>query len=304
MLELAGTELCSLFPITDRPITKNSLYYLPSPCHMYRILLAFKDTLDSPSICEHVHHELLNQYLESYIRRLICSDARRGPPQSDDALGYYQHALAIAHNRESDFRHKWDRLVDCFADFPPHTVASLSARYLTVLPRAYPPVETATADLPFVNLKCIPEATWEKILILDHRYSALAQLESRTVGEQRRADPECDILNDARYCRCICKSNCSCAKECSYDVERACPCSEWQLRLQIVHRRESDGGHEFATRINTIAVAAFQGLNFLKRGLSDAAFVEAAKESFALIEMEVQKERSYGEVIRCISASP
>lgn len=290
-LELAGTELCSLFPITDRPLLRNAEYFMPSPSHMYRIYLAFKDILDSPSICEEIHGELLTQYLESYIRRLICLDARNRHPESGDTLGYYQYGLNIARNRESDFRLKWDSLIDCFADFPPQTITTLSQKYLTVLPRAIPAVETPTADLPFANLRNIPQHIWDDMLTEDYRCASLAQLEGRMVGEQRCTDPTRDHLEDTKYRRCICRSICSCSKECSYDVESACPCAEWQMRLQLVAGRKSRGQHDFATRANTLALGCFHGLKFLKRDLNDADLIAVIEDMFSLIGMEVQKER-------------
>ncbi|KAJ5239664.1 hypothetical protein N7468_004283 [Penicillium chermesinum] len=304
MLELAGTELCSLFPITERPVRSKSLYYLPSPSRLHRIFLAFKDILDCPDICENLHLELMTQYLESYIRRLICSDARKGRPGSGDTLGYYQHALAIARDRESDFRKKWDSLMECFADFPPQTITSLSDKYLTVLPRAIPTIETATSDLPFVNLKMLSPESWDQIMIEEHRYNALAQLESRTVGEYRRMDPNCNLLEELKYHRCVCSSICSCAKDCTYDTERACPCSEWQMHLQLVTNRKTAGPHDFATRVNTIALACFQGLNFLKKEISDHDLIMEIQSIFKVIELEVQKERSNGKLAPRPDAAP
>ncbi|KAJ5648588.1 hypothetical protein N7490_004960 [Penicillium lividum] len=297
-LEMAGIELCALFKLEVRPaMTKDRQFYMPDPNHMYRLFLLFKDILDSPGICEERDNDLVAQFMDGYVRMLICKDARLGPFIIDDILGYRRYAYSIVSNRHSSYCKKWDSLITNFPDFPPETMTVLSERYFIMVPKHVPESDIALKDLPFTNLEMIDPVIREKEIILDHRLGTLAKLEGKCIGECRHEDQNIRLrlLNEVKHAKCICKSVCFCARKCTNDVERRCPCAERQFRMQLAINRKRTGRFNFTTRVDTVAVAGFQGLAALKPDVREDAMLLEMIVIFNAIAMEIQNERSTGE---------
>ncbi|KAJ6011509.1 hypothetical protein N7451_002921 [Penicillium sp. IBT 35674x] len=300
-LEMAGIELCALYKMETRPaMTKDRQFYMPEPNHLYRIFLLFKDILDSPGICEERDNDLISRFMENYVRMLICKDARLGPFCIDDILRYRRYAYSIVNNRHSTYCKKWDSLISIFPDFPPETMTVLSERYFTMTPKQVPDCDIPVNELPFTNLELIDPALREKQIILDHRIGTLAKLEGKSIGDCRRDDGKIRLLHEVKHSKCICKSACSCARKCTYNVERRCPCAERQLRMQLAINRKGIGRFEFADRVNTITLAGFQGLAVLKGDAREDAIAEEIIDIFEVISMEIHKERLIGDVVNCI----
>lgn len=293
--ELANIELCALFKMGSRPLTTQEQFYLPEPNHLYRLFLAFKDLLDSPLICEYPHsktvQDIITQYQEDHVRGLIGKDAMKRFCK-DDLLGYRRYALNIVSERTSAYCMKWTALLSHFSRIPSEVLAVMSERYFTIIPKVSPEKEIAAAELAFVNLKATNPAGWERDLILDHRLSTLAKLEGKSIGEERRDDRRVRLLTIARNHKCICTSVCRCARECTYFVERCCPCAERQLRLMLARRRKGTGQHSFTVRTNNLARYCFEGLSSLRRDVSDEHLEDEMESIFEIFDLEIQKERA------------
>ncbi|KAJ5644572.1 hypothetical protein N7507_010583 [Penicillium longicatenatum] len=296
-LEMAGIELCALYKMESRPaMTKDRPFYMPEPNHLYRIFLLFKDILDSPRICEERDNNLISRFMENYVRLLICKDARLGPFVIDDILGYRRYAYSIVNNRHSTYCKKWDSLISIFPDFPPETMTVLSERYFTMTPKQVPDCDIPVNELPFTNLELIDPVLREREIILDHRIGTLAKLEGKCIGDCRRENDKIRLLHEVKHSKCICKSACFCARKCTYDVERRCPCAERQLRMQLAIHRKRTGDFEFVTRVNTVILAGFQGLAALKEDAREDAIAGGIVEIFEVLLMEIHKERLISDV--------
>lgn len=293
--EMSSIELCALFKMEPRPPTTHDQFYLPDPNHLYRIFLAFKDVLDSPLICEAprsaIVQDTVTQYQESHVRRLILKEAVKGFTK-DDLLGYRRYALNIVSERTSAYCKKWSQLIGFFGNIPSELMAVLSEKYFTRVPRALPEEDVTTGELGFVDLKASNPDVWEREIILDHRMATLAKLEGKSVGEERRDDPRVRLLSIVKYHKCICTSFCFCARECTNNVERWCPCAERHLRLMLARRRKGTGRFSFATRANGLARFSFQGLATLRRDVSDDQLVAEMGMVFDIFDLEIQRERS------------
>lgn len=293
--EMANIELCALFRMDPRPATTHEQFYLPDPNHLYRIFLAFKDVLDSPLVCEQSHSAIVQdtvaQYQEDHVRRLILREAAREFTK-DDLLGYRRYALNIVSERTSAYCKKWSQLIGFFSNIPSDVMTLMSEKYLARVPRVVPEEDITAAELGFVDLKATHPAQWEREIILDHRMAALAKLEGKSVGEVRRDDPKIRLLSIVKYHKCVCTSLCFCALECTYNVERWCPCAERQLRLMLARRRKGTGRFSFATRANNLARFCFQGLATLRWDTSDDCLVAELGNLFDMFDVEIQKERS------------
>lgn len=293
--ELANIELCGLFTIGSRPSTTDEQFYLPDPNHLYRLFLAFKDVLDSPLICENTRcknvQDVMIQYQEDRVRKLLAKEAIRGF-FNDDLLGYRRYALNIVSERSSAYCQKWSTLLSHFGRIPSEILAVMSERYFTIIPKESPEQDVSVAELAFADPKTTNPIGWERELILDHRMATLAKLEGKSVGEARRDDSRVRILSTSRNHKCICTSVCFCARECTYNVERRCPCAERQLRLMLARRRKGAGQRSFTVRANNLARCCFEGLSSLRRNVSEE-HIEAELESvFELFDLEIQKERA------------
>lgn len=290
VMEMASIELCALFKMEARPMTTRLKFVLPEPNHLYRILLACKDFLDSPVICEVVQKDLVSQYQQNYIHRITLKHSEKVP--LDDILGFRRFAVNIVSDRTSIYYQKWNTLITIFDSIPADIMAVLAEKYLTVVPRIVPEDDVPFSELPFVRLQVINPVLWAKETILDHRIATLAKLQGRSVGEERREDGRFRLLSLAKQQKCICISVCSCAYDCTYNVERQCPCAEAQLRLMLARRRRGTGPSDFAMRATTLGRVCFEGLANLKRNVSEDELELEISNMFEIFELEIQKERS------------
>lgn len=287
---MAGIELCAQYKLDSRPPSNRRQFYLPEPDCMYRILVMIKDVLDSSCVSERVHDATVHRYLGDYTRRLWRKEMDKGF-NIDDLLGYRSFAKSIASDRSGEFIQKWITLVPLFYETPPELIVVISEKYFTIIPRVTVEGDIPTSDLPFIDLKPGNYALWEKGIIKDHRLAALARLEGKLLGELRRGQGKLLLLLVKQH-KCVCMSYCRCAGECTGNPERACPCSERQLRIMLSRNRKGPGRFKFATRTNTMGRAFFESLTFLKRSARDEHLVTELRDATEVFEMEILKERS------------
>ncbi|KAJ5103908.1 hypothetical protein N7532_004437 [Penicillium argentinense] len=291
ILEMSAIELCAQFKMEPRPRSNGHQFYLPDPNHMYRVFLAMKDLLDSPNVCAQRHEAVEHRYQEDYIRRLWQKETNRGF-NNDDLLGFRRFAMNIVNERTCEFTLKWTALLPFFSEIPAELLALISEKYFAMVPKAVPENDVPTTALPFIHMKAADYALWEKDIIKDHRIATLAKLEGESVGDERRKDPTCHLLHLAKQRKCICHAICYCARECTYNVERACPCAERQLRVALSYYRKGPGRYKFEARVDTLGWACFQGLASLQRNVEDEEMTKELCRAMRLFESEITKERS------------
>lgn len=290
VLEMANVELCSCFNVGMRAVTSYPVMVLPDANHLYRIFLICKDALDSPGICQDLQEDLVLQLQEEYIDRFIWSESQKDFTV-DDLLGYRRYALSIVSDRTSAYCDKWEGLTSYFRHTPPEIITLLSEKYLAVVAKRKAVDDIPYNDLPFFNLKAVDPEAWERDVIQDHRIATLAKLEGRTVGEERREDPKIRLLSAVKQQKCICTAVCSCAYDCTYDIEHHCPCAERQLRIMLLRRRKVTDRYNFVNVANSIARIGFEGLAAIRHDVEDEEMVIELGHLFELFDLAIHKER-------------
>lgn len=288
--EMANVELCSSFTVHIRRMSAKDSIGLPEPSHMYKIFLSCKEILDSPKICSGLNKHTIQMCQEGFIRRVAEKISQTGFSY-DDILGYRRHIVKEVANECSPFCHKWLPLSVVYRMPPAEILASLSEKYLSIVPKGAISDEVPVSKLPFVNPDTIRPDIWEHQVINDHRQATLAKLEGKSIGDTRREDDERRLLDFAKERKCVCASTCTCAYECTLDVERPCPCAPRMIRIMLATRRQDPGAQPLGARCSGLAKALFDGLAVINREVSDTEMVEELGRSLRLLEEEIQKER-------------
>ncbi|RDW70783.1 uncharacterized protein DSM5745_08294 [Aspergillus mulundensis] len=293
IMEIAAADLCASFALEFRRPAASSALILPEPRQLCKILFLCKQTLDASSICFKLNKELVRQHQLDYIRR--TSDKIEGVGfVLDDLIGYRQHAITIVNDKSSDFCQKWGG-ASVLYEMPPGDVLALqSERYLTLTPKSAVQQAVPSLNLPFVDPHSIPPNVRERDGIMDNRQATLAKLEGKCIGEARRAEGRRRLLDLVREKKCICRSVCNCAHECTEDVERRCPCSERMLSLMVAKRRNSIGPLPFGPRCSALAKAIFQGIASLRIDAGDLELTGELDRGTMIFAEEIRKQRSAG----------
>lgn len=255
---------------------------------MYRIFVAMKEVLDSPSMSDRLYETLVHTNLEGYIRRLVGKEVDRGY-NIEDTLGYRRFAMNIV--KTSTFIQKWSPIIPFFEDIPAEMMAIISEKYFTVVPKAALEGDMTAVELPFLDVKTADFNLWEREIVKDHRMAALAKLEGKSLGELRRLEDK-GLLYLAKQHKCICAQVCRCSHECTNSPEHFCPCSERQLRIMLAQNRKGPGRFNFALRTNTMARVCFENLALLQHSIRGEDLLKKLEEAMDLFEMEIMKERS------------
>lgn len=290
IIEMAGIELCALFKVEIRPAAGSRQYPLPGPDHMYRIFLACKDNLDNHNVCEDLQEGIVHKWQEVFLHRLAKKEIEGGF-NPDDVLGYRHFAWNVVSDSHSAYVNKWLYLIPFFPSIPKEILIVMSEKWFTVLPKATLRDDVPASQLPFIDFKRVDRKQWEKELIQDYRLASLAQLEGRSIGDERRDNPKIRLLNLAKCRKCICAATCLCATECTHDLESPCPCSERYVRLMTARLSNNPGRFGISTRANTAARACWEGLARLRWDVSDEDILLEWSEAFAVFELEIHKER-------------
>lgn len=296
-IELANIELCGSFQVDLRSLQNFQPCLLPEPDHLYRILLSFKDVLDSPEICPILRKDFVAHFQQEYISLIVDKQSRKQFPLFDP-LGYRQFAIEIASNRAGSYCKKWKDLIPCFNVIPAEILTMMSEKYLTVYAVSMLPDDIPCNQLPWINPKQLAPDVVDAELIKDHRMSALAKLEDTSIGEERRKDPKSGIYYLIKQRKCICIALCRCAKVCTQKVVCPCPCAERHVRTLTTKRglARRQSGPSLATTTGTLARMYFQGLSSLKRHVTAENILNELQQAFELIGLLISSER--GEALK------
>lgn len=292
IMEIAAANLCASFTLEFRRLAiKSGSFILPEPGQLCKMLYIFKQTLDEPNVCVNLNRELVTEHQKDYIR---CSAERAhdGSFILDDLIGYRPHAFSIINDKSSEFCQAWNR-EGVLYEMPPKDVLALqSEKYLCFTPKHAVQHAAPALNLPFIELHTIPKDVWDREIIFDNRQATLAKLEGKTVGELRRKDGRRRLIDLVRERKCICRSVCICAHECTLDVERHCPCSERMLSLMVAKRRNSVGPLPFGSRCSALAKSTFQGIASVRPDVDDMELSVEVDRAIILLCEEIRKQRS------------
>ncbi|CAG7946185.1 unnamed protein product [Penicillium nalgiovense] len=291
-IELASIELCGSFPIDARGVRTEIPHLMPEADHLYRIVLAFKEVLDSPQICAILRKDILAYFQQAYIDQ--PRKEKRGLFTSD-CLGYRQFAMRTVSCRRGSYCEKWRQLIPFFNSISAETMATLSGKYLFLTPRRIPPDDVPFDSLPWLSVDAVGMEVWDTDVVNDRHLSERAQINGTGMGDERKKEPIPDLYYHVRQGKCICDSICQCSLHCIYDVTRYCRCSERHVRIMaakrgLAHRRNN--GPTFAATASTIARKFFDGLAELKRDAKDTVIASELENAFEFFALLISNERA------------
>lgn len=300
VIELANIELCGTFQ-TDVLLSLRSHrpFLLPEPDHLYRIVLAFKDALDSPGICSLLRKEAALDFQQAYLSQIVDKSKNSDFPLTDP-LGYRLHAANIVTDRTGPYCTKWRNLITFFNVLPCRTLAMMSEPYLTVAPVTVLPDDVPLEQLPFIDPSTISKEVRDAENIKDNRIATLAKLEGTSIGDERHKDPKNRIYHLAKQRKCVCYATCRCSKDCTRDVLLNCPCAERHVRIMTVRRglHYRWPGLGFVATSSTMARMFFHGLASLRRGVTDRQIAGELQRAFESIDALITGEREKDKLLK------
>lgn len=228
---------------------------LPEPMFMLDMFNTFKRVLESEEVCKTLDKAIVKCFRQPYINQAIDEHATEIFNKEPEVFQYYEKVRAVLQPEEpvpSHGLHVVCRVVPdaIFAVVgEKYSNMRLPAYYVTPAERVYrasiipfDPEEDlphydytafSDKDREFVGPDEIGDDTWERHTILSHRAGSLAKLEGKSIGEVRRDDDDTPValMQYVKERRCICTSQCSCAKTCTNDPERFCPHAPKQMTV-------------------------------------------------------------------------
>ncbi|CAI7641984.1 unnamed protein product [Penicillium palitans] len=291
-IELANIELCGSFRIDTSALRIELPFLMPEADHLYRIVIAFKDVLDSPEICAIRRKDVIDHFQQGYIKQVV---AKKSNPDDHpfDALGYRPFAKRTVSYRHGSYCQKWKGLIPCFDSIPAETMAAMSEKYFTMYPVTIPHVDIPVEELPWIYPEDIGMAVWDTHIVADKRLSKRAQELGTSVGEERKKSSAPGLYHLIRQQKCICASICSCSLECTLEVQRPCPCAERLVRIMSTKRGLAyrKNGPTFAATASTTARMFFDGLAQLNRDVKAIDIANELGNAFELFSLLISTER-------------
>lgn len=291
ILELANCELCASFKLDVRQRAFEDKFTLPPAWQMHKILVGFKEALDCPSVARHVNHELIKDHQESINFNAMKTLIDVGGTIANDVLGYRRFVLEIVSDEESSFNKKWDGLAHVYDPPPKDVVMIHSERYVAIFPMVTVPYDRPFSELPFDEGEPEDIDEYERQIIVAHRNATLAKLEGSSVGKVRREENRRSIPDYVREKKCVCLSSCSCSHECTYDVERECPCAERMMRIVLSDCRTEPGNHTFGFRCTSLGRVIFEGLCAMRHDCTPEDINAEMDRALEVFDHEIQVER-------------
>lgn len=291
-IELASIELCGSYRIDTSALRIELPFLMPEADHLYRIVLAFKEVLDSPEICAILRKDVITYFQQGYINQVTKKRSQDEFPFFDP-LGYRPFAMRTVSYRHGSYCEKWRRLIPFFNSIPAETMATMSEKYLTMTPVTIPPNDIPSENLPWIYPEQVGMAVWDTEIVKDYRLSDIAKKMGTTIGEERKKESIPSLYHLVRQKKCICNSICGCSLECTLEVQRACPCAERHVRIMatkrgLAYRRN---GPSFAATASTTARMFFDGLAELKRDVKAADIANELNHAFELFSLLIATER-------------
>ncbi|KAE8381039.1 hypothetical protein BDV26DRAFT_279012 [Aspergillus bertholletiae] len=293
IMEIANVDLSTYFHLELRRASrKDPIFTLPEPDHLLKILVHCKNTLEAPTICDHVNADLIKIQQEEFIHRAMERVIGTGF-FLDDLLGYRRYTMGVVSDPSSEFRLKWNHDT-FFYQIPPEEILTVqSEKYLSFIPKPEAVLSVPGSGLPFIDRDSVDPELWERELIKDHRQSALAQLEGKGIGDVRREDDRRRVSDYMRERKCICRSSCICSWDCTSDPECPCPCADRMMQIMLAKRRQGPGTRDFATRCGYLAKAIFECASMIKRDLDDIEIALELDQAFLLVNSEIEAQRPF-----------
>ncbi|CAI7615960.1 unnamed protein product [Penicillium glandicola] len=291
-IELASIELCGSYRVDLSALRIELPFLMPEADHLYRIVLAFKEVLDSPGICAILRRDVIAHFQKGYINHVMKKPSQTELPFFDP-LGYRPFAMRTVSCRHGSYCEKWKGLIPFFNAIPAETMATMSEKYLTMTPVAIPPDDIALEDLPWIFPENVGMAVWDTDVVRDNRLADAAKMMGTTIGEERKKESTPGLYHLIRQQKCICKSICACSLECTLEIQRACPCAERHVRIMttkrgLAYRRN---GPTFAATASTTARMFFYGLSELRRDVKAADIADELDHAFELFSLLISAER-------------
>ncbi|OOO12941.1 hypothetical protein OAory_01006900 [Aspergillus oryzae] len=290
IMEIANVDLSTYFNLELRRTSRKDGFTLPEPDHLLKILAHCKDTLEAPTVCNHVNEDLIKFHQDEFIRRAMERAIGTGF-FLDDLLGYRRYTMGIVSDTSSEFRSKWNH--DTFLyQIPPEEILTVqSEKYLSFIPKPEAVLSFSGFDLPFIDRNSVDPGLWEGELVKDHRQSALAKMEGKGIGDVRRVDERRRPSDYMKERKCVCRSSCICSWECTSDPERPCPCADRMMQIMLAKRRKAPGTRDFATRCGSLAKAIFECASLIKRDIDDIEIAMELDRAFTLVDSEIEAQR-------------
>lgn len=293
MMAAANAELCTEFNLAVSRKLSSNKFGLPEAAHASSILWSIKRALDKlPGGSSFLQASKIKKYQQDLIKVASQQLAETNEHRRDDFLGYRHFTAKVLSDKSSSFYLKYGRLFKHIYVMPPGEVGVLaSEKYLSFTPQDMSQTGTATDKLPFVDMKRVNEEAWVRQIILDNRLATLAKLEGKFIGQLRREESGSRPL--IKFCRekkCVCSEICSCAEDCTHDVERVCPCAERMLRLQLFRCNRQPHMEGFAEHSSNIAKLAFEELTYINRETKDSEIGKALDGLLHMWDLELRKQ--------------
>lgn len=289
IIEIANVDLCSRFERGSCPAI-NLRFTLPIPQQVYKILMGFKDALDSPVVCSALNKRILRGHQQEFLQ--YASVRYAGMESENDMYGYRRFTMGVVTDSASRFREKWTALSEMYKMPPGGVLTVLSQRYLSHLPKITAPYDIPGSELPFIDLESLAEDEWEKRRRAAHHDSTMAILVSSCIGAVRRDEAKRTLIDFVKEKKCVCQSRCKCAVECTYHPERFCPCAEYTMRILLSQERGTPGNTAFGLRCASLARAVFDGLSVLRTDLTNTDIAAEVERAIQLFSNEVRVQRN------------
>ncbi|KAJ5970488.1 uncharacterized protein N7479_000406 [Penicillium vulpinum] len=291
-IELASIELCGSYRVDLRALRIELPFLMPEADHLYRIILTFKEVLDSPAICAILRKDVIAHFQQGYINQVTKTKMQQEFPFFDP-LGYRPFAMRTFSYRHGSYYEKWRGIIPFFDVISPETMATMSEKYLTMTPVTIPSDDIPLEELPWIFPEHVGMSVWDTDIVRDYRLADAAKILGTTIGEERRKESTPALYHLIRQRKCICKSICACALACTQEVERGCPCAERHVRIMTTKRGLGcrRNGPTFAATACTTARMFFHGLAELRRDVTAADIANEMDQSFELFALFISTER-------------
>jgi hypothetical protein len=286
-IEIGNVQLCESFHFDIRRLALNQKGmtdgYLPEPSHLNLIFQACKLLLRSDAICGFLDKEIVRQHQADFVRRAVETSAANGYVP-EDLLGYRRYIQKLVSDPQSPFCRKWCGLNPVYKSAPGLVLATLSEKYLVILPKEKKRLENEQIRKNAIA-RIIDPYKFERNRVLANREASSALLEGMTVGEYRRIEGKRSLTEYVHEAKCICFGFCSCALECTRRPDKGCPCSG---RMSVIcATEEPERGQNFPDRCSELAEAIFEGLGAAKRGTTVEEIAMELKTGLDLFHGEV-----------------
>lgn len=293
-IEIENIKLCDSYQLDIRCMTSNRDEYLPEPSHLILICQACKMALETDDILDLLGREAekVDRYQEDYVRHAV-EIPTFGRKHISKIFDYHNHVQNVVSDRNSIIYKKMGDLPDTKKVTPEKVVARLSETYLNLhLKNKSLQLEYDTQRMVRASRRRTPPSIgWEEEKhILAHREAALAMVNGQVAGEFRRTEGTWAMMQYVRENLCVCGAHCSCARVCTLESNRLCPCS---ARISALHSNDRPmNKRSFAKKCSRVALAVFEGLCMGRRDVGPSELQAELKTGWNVFHEEMVRFRA------------